>query len=164
MIDYQFGKRRLDFVIENHTQWIYNPSEVPCYATSGVFTTLPAPVAAKPGSDVKILGVKISSAMVPEAPAGTIQEKAGATDGIVGVICYEGPDGAKIVTYAQVPRKGSADPVVKACRDLISCSRMLITTLIDILVRSRPGSWSRSRRHHVAGRLEGRDGPRLRRH
>lgn len=133
MINYQYGDRKLDFVIENHTQWTLSPSNVSYYATSGNFTTYPAAVACR------VLGPKTAGTTKPgfrvcEGPAGTVQERRGATDGIVAIISYVGPDGWNIVTYAKVPTKAQTPPVTKACRGLLLCSRMLIFTPTDILV------------------------------
>lgn len=106
-------------MVENPTQWALSPFHVSYCLTSGVFTIQPTAVASK------LAG-----------PAGTGQDKLGVNDGIMAIVSY--PDGWNIVTCAHVPYKARLDPVTKACRHLLSCSRVLIITFIDILVRFRP--------------------------
>lgn len=97
----QPGTRTLGFLLDNHTSWELKPGRVSTFATSGSFTTKPVAVPAKDA----------------DGAAGVAQDFQGSTEGLVGVVVYDGPDGWKIVTYAQMPFKASEVPVSKACCD-----------------------------------------------
>lgn len=96
----QYGKRRLEFIMDNKSTYDLTPSEVSFFATSGSFTTAPIEVKAK----------------TDKGAAGVAQDAKGAMDGLECLIAYDDPDGCKIIIYAVMPYKAATPPKIKVYR------------------------------------------------
>lgn len=134
---YQWGDRRIEFQINNRTQWNFTPSSVPSHATGGIFTTQPSAIPAH-----------------SKGSGGVVQQKAAQTTGIQCVLSYKGPDYWKAITYAAVPRNLESEKPSTKVDGIANVSISVLTMFIsDFLVQPRSAYWTNPRGCYVSDKL-----------